>query len=444
MNGKQSKAQQPGAGHDFRNLWAAVDKIMQKQVEERRELEDKLRERDGRLDEFANVVEELRANNKALSDSLEKQHDASTQSAERLQGLIDGVAAQAGEVGGTASKALQDARAAIEEQIASLANRAGAVEEQLERTNDSVRLISREHGELQGNVVQAVETLEAVRRNVDQALEQSAPVAELRSRVTEIDGGLGRAHALAETTSEELQGLSSSVDTLSARVASVAEDAGRALEQSTGVERIDSVVGNLESNVRELREELGAQVDELGTQVQNFTNEATSRTEAVNERVTAICETQSETRNIVDGVSPELERLQNRISRTEARVVQLPKGLMINGDGDLIGINGEGETQRIGHVKGGDGLDGVSVTGAQILDGELKISMSNGAVVSAGSIRIEQKQTFGENEVRARVRSLHAQGKSMSAISRELDISSRQVRKYIREQDPAIQGGGRS
>jgi hypothetical protein len=80
--------------------------------------------------------------------------------------------------------------------------------------------------------------------------------------------------------------------------------------------------------------------------------------------------------------------------RLQAVTNHLPRSLLLNRDGDLVGIDGEGQQSIIGRVCG---EPGVSVEGADVADGRLRLCLSNGRLIDVCAWP-EQQEVAPSNE----------------------------------------------
>lgn len=87
-----------------------------------------------------------------------------------------------------------------------------------------------------------------------------------------------------------------------------------------------------------------------------------------------------------------VDELSNRIETLSENVCSLPKELIINSNGDLIGINATGDIKTIGRVA-------VGVSDAVIRDGRVKLTLNDGRVIDAGDVsELKSQQSKGETK----------------------------------------------
>src|SRR4030067_2162585 len=135
----------------------------------------------------------------------------------------------------------------------------------------------------------------------------------------------------------------------------------------------EGTVAELRAQVDELRA-AAAGAAELRAQVDDSTEEHQRQIEALQDLHAA--------------ASARFVAVEEQIIATDKRaraiLSQLPKKLMIDRNGQLVAIDGEGECSIIGQVCGRDGVDGISVRIAAIVDSRFVLEMSDGRKLDVG------------------------------------------------------------
>jgi hypothetical protein len=83
----------------------------------------------------------------------------------------------------------------------------------------------------------------------------------------------------------------------------------------------------------------------------------------------------------VDAVSERIATVDRRMKTT---LSQLPKRLLVDRNGDLVAINGEGDATVVGQVAGRDGKDGVSVREVRVEAGRLIVRTTDDRRIDVG------------------------------------------------------------
>lgn len=188
--------------------------------------------------------------------------------------------------------------------------------------------------------------------------------------IQRVDAAAGELKSLVLENRAGVQDLRASVDTVGEHVS----DAHRQIKQhreQTNARCLDIIenMDGLKTTVQENTDWTRAKCDHLTELVAEASEVVGSYATETSEQMTAIA----------DAISEANEHIRRVTS-------QLPRTLMVNRDGDLVAINGEGDAERIARVCGEPGRDAATVANAEIVNGSLKIHMSDGRSIDAGSI----------------------------------------------------------
>src|SRR4030067_984375 len=119
--------------------------------------------------------------------------------------------------------------------------------------------------------------------------------------------------------------------------------------------------------------------------------------------------------------------------RARSTLAGLPKKLMLDRAGQLVAVDGEGECSVIGQVCGRDGVDGISVKTAGIVDGRFMLEMSDGREFDVGEWPARPSAPIAnlEAELPAVARALKADGMSQVKIRTLLSVSRAKLKKWL-------------
>ncbi len=211
-------------------------------------------------------------------------------------------------------------------------------------------------------IMDTIDTLsERINGGTDRENAIRADINSLCGRVTEIFGFVeGFEHIRSEITQEIADGCKDITD----RFVDTFDNITRTLDSSA--DAIKSHKQELERIDDRLTEEMKVINDHIGDTVAAFKEKFDTVVARVDD--TAI--------DINNGFKDQIENLNKRISAT---MCSLPKNLVINSEGDLVGIDANGDTTIIGKV-GGNVID------AKIHNNKLTLHLSDGRKIDAGSV----------------------------------------------------------
>ncbi len=218
-------------------------------------------------------------------------------------------------------------------------------------------------------IMDTIDTLsERINGGTDRENAIRADINSLCGRVTEIFGFVeGFEHIRAEITQEIADGCKDITD----RFVDTFDNITRTLDSSA--DAIKSHKQELERIDDRLTEETKVINGQIGDTVAAFKEKFdTVKTENLS-TIDFVAGVRDDLRTHTDR---EIENLNKRISAT---MCSLPKNLVINSEGDLVGIDANGDTTIIGKV-GGNVID------AKIHNNKLTLHLSDGRKIDAGSV----------------------------------------------------------
>ncbi len=240
-----------------------------------------------------------------------------------------------------------------------------ALQELRDETGSAYNDLNDRMGPLSKTLDTIMDTIDTLSVRLDGGTEREnairADIDSLCGRVTEIFGFVeGFEHIRSEITQEIADGCKDITD----RFVDTFDNITRTLDSSA--DAIKSHKQELERIDDRLTEEMKVINDHIGDTVAAFKEKFDTVVARVDD--TAI--------DINNGFKDQIENLNKRISAT---MCSLPKNLVINSEGDLVGIDANGDTTIIGKV-GGNVID------AKIHNNKLTLHLSDGRKIDAGSV----------------------------------------------------------
>ena len=249
--------------------------------------------------------------------------------------------------------------------------------------------------------------------------------AELRAQVDELRAAAAGAAELRAQV-DELRAAAAGAAELRAQVAGLRTAAAGAAELRAQVDELRAAAAGaaeLRAQVDELRA-AAAGAAELRAQVDDSTEEHQRQIEALQDLHAA--------------ASARFVAVEEQIIATDKRaraiLSQLPKKLMIDRNGQLVAIDGEGECSIIGQVCGRDGVDGISVRIAAIVDSRFVLEMSDGRKLDVGEWPVASTVAPAADldaELSVVARSLKADGMSQVKIRALFGVSRAKLKKWL-------------
>jgi hypothetical protein len=276
---------------------------------------------------------------------------------------------------------------------------------------------------------QMIDELRAAQLEADGARElaavelgaQAETIAELRAAQLEADSArelaaaeLGaQAETIAELRAAQLEADSAreqAAAELGAQAETIAELRAAQLEASEARDRAADMMRGQAETIAELRADIAAEV----------------------QRVIVVQEEHQ----------LQIEALQDRSATAEEQIVavdkrarsmlsQLPKKLMLDHEGNLVAIDGEGECSIIGPVCGRDGVDGVSIKSASIINGKFTVEFSDGRRVDVGEWPAASPAADPDAALAAVARALKADRVSETKIRALMGVSRPKLKRWL-------------
>lgn len=382
-----------------------------------------------------------------VNESLEQERAAATQAAQALDRRVNALA-------GTVEETRDEAQQSVAAVAASCGDLAARIE--LLPTAETVETAARAAA---GEALQGIEAVNArlqdVTNQVEATGETLAALADVQAETErQVAAGNDRFEALGDRVDEvnartghvheHLEQLAVRVGTVHERVDQVASDTQVAMERGTiTADRL----AELQDSHADQFEQLQGQIDGLEQQAPSRDARITALVDGVSERVATLTERVDEVAvragavdEVQNSVRIQIGEMDMRVTeavaevRNESRqlVSRLPRSLLVDSHGNLVAITGEGDTVEIGRVSGRDGTDGATIQTASLVDNGLQITMTDGRTMYAGRLTLETKPTVDNNaDLTERVKALRAQGKSKSAVVKELKTSFRRITKLV-------------
>ena len=215
-------------------------------------------------------------------------------------------------------------------------------------------------------------TLDAVMNTVDTLSER-------------LDGGTERENAIRADIDNlcgrvtEIFGFVSDFDGVRAEITQEIADSSRDISDRF-VATFDKITQTLDSSadaIKSHKEEIERINDRLTDETKAINDNIVDTVQAVKDKTDDLVKRIDDTAaDINTGLRTQIETVNERIA---AAVCSLPKNLVINSDGDLVGIDANGDTTVIGKV-GGNVID------AKIHNNKLTLHLSDGRKIDAGSV----------------------------------------------------------
>jgi hypothetical protein len=312
--------------------------------------------------------------------------------------------------------------------LAAVAPRLGEMTAQMKAIEQDVAARATLSGVLE--VTNAIVRIEAVVDGIDKSQETTvARLGEMTAQLKEV------VHDVAEhATLTSVQEVAAGLAVTSATITSL----------ERGAEAAASRLGELTAEGKALSQKIDGTAQALSQRIDSVTQAVGIAHEHAND-AHALIQVETEERvalaQIVEGETVARADLEKQIAeetralgrRIQSTVSALPRGLHIDGEGDLIAVDGEGNTSRIGHVRGAPGAHVLNVA----CDAAgLTFEISDGRRIALALPREPGKDARAVEEVvdqeRARIaRSLHSGGIAASKLPGLLKVGRAKVRRWL-------------
>lgn len=347
--------------------------------------------------EFQHVQEQLVVADQALEARADALNDTIATEVRalrtELQGNIEVLVANSGEV-------LDEQRQAHETSVAARVALEALVTGLQER-------VDRDFASLQEQVCSNAQRAGAINNDV-------------ASKFNDVEDAIAAAAARTEENRVELVGLGTRLQDVAARSTEARDLAAAGREdltdQNAAITRLEARAEQLETDQAAGRtgiETTTAAIEQLEILVQN----ETSRTRLLAEEA-------------CNAVAEEFRLLQ---VESRAWISALPKNLIVDSRGNLIGVTGQGDLVEVGHVAGDPGRDGATIEAVELLDGQLFVVMTDGRRLLAGKIPLAPAAEPVEASPQVRARELKAAGTSGREIAEQLGVSRRTVSRWLKD-----------
>ncbi len=314
----------------------------------------------------------------------------------------------------------------IAEQAANLSRLADA------RAEDAVRVTAIETGVAEAASSVSVAAIETGITKLLTAVEAGA------SKLVDVDA---RLHATEEhltaavsEASEALVGERQRIDQIDSRVLTL--ETTEAVEDLTRrVERIDDSLTTAAERTQTALDSLAADIERTQTVLDSLPADierAQATADGLTAHVRQLSERDRELRAALDVTTTDLsERVAAVDRRMRGTLSQFPKRLMVDRSGDLVAINGEGETTVVGRVAGRDGTDGASVQDVRVEDGRMVIRSTDGRRMDVGA----WPTVDPDAALRPIALYLHSQQTSGRQIAKLMGVSRHRVAGWLKNAD---------
>ncbi len=275
-------------------------------------------------------------------------------------------------------------------------------------------------------------------------------VSELVAEVNErIDDAVRRSQSNADT-GERLENMITAID---GRITELYEFTAGMEDVHAGIrgeitENCDDVLKRLNALRDALQIEIKSQIENVNERIAEETNQtrdeiqdAVTRTgtdfrNLVDEKFSEAVEQFSEFATNADNdvetrTGQRFDELSNRIETLSGTVCSLPKELIIDSSGDLIGVDRTGEVKNIGRVA-------VGISDAVIREGRVKLTLNDGRVIDAGNVsELKSQKTKGETKKARFEKWFNDNGKPDNIDAKKLaddfDVAIQSVYRWKRE-----------
>lgn len=402
---------------DVEKLWASLSALADALVEERRD--------------YLAREEVARADAAALRERVTAQAAAYDRLAERLAAERDEHRAELARVDRARVEALEAVSARLD----------AAVAENEALTERCAEIEAAARADVAARAAEAAEA----RRNLEAtAARLAGALAELGDRVVAV-----------ETAADASLEAGRQLATRCEAIEEAARDAERVAAAETAEARrnLEAAAARLAGSIDELEERLDGTDDRLracaeaAASAETAASEASGRLAAVDDRITRqieaigahadrsrgevdarLRELQAEVTNSRSSFGEQVDHLGRRLAST---VNSLPRSLVVNRDGDLVAVDGEGKLSRIGRVAGDPGRDGTAIDAVAIEDGQLVVTLSGGRRMRAGPVATPQRQR-SDDEILAPVAArLRAEKLTQAKICAVLRVSRARLRRLL-------------
>jgi hypothetical protein len=207
----------------------------------------------------------------------------------------------------------------------------------------------------------------------------SGELAEIRTETAQLAQGLETSvrgiEAAAELqTQRTIAALELQDKTIRAWAADVVDDAiDAASKANADTDRTVVALTERLDQVANLVEEIGPQMDTAAENTRTGLAEIGQR----------ISELDAHNAGDIAGVRSSLQELRERLRTT---VSALPKNVLVDSEGNLVAINGNGDAEYRGQMRGKAGRDGAELLDAQLRDGCLVLQMTDGRKMATQNV----------------------------------------------------------
>lgn len=326
-------------------------------------------------------------------------------------------------------EALEGQLAASERQILALTERCDRWDDAWHGLTGTVDHIRREQTTLTtcnknlSNIVEAIDRdHKALAGVVENVSEVSEIAREMAGDLTDTVASLDRA------TNEQLDQVRLGWATTKGAVANCENDIRGAIDQT---EALRTKVDGLLPQITSVNDGIASNRIEFGV-LKDRVNDIEAGVSKLNANTGQLVEQVNRAAGQADVASIRLE-----VERLASRdiISHLPKSLLIDRDGDLIAIRGDGTKDAIGRVCGEDGQDGATIMDMSIVDGKLHVKMSDGRDLDAGELPIVEVPIDIEEAKKNKAIQLANEGLSLTAIAKQLGVCRQTASKWVKQDD---------
>ncbi len=269
------------------------------------------------------------------------------------------------------------------------------------------------------------ELIDEVNGRIDEAVRRSQSNTDtgerLENMLTAIDGRVTELYEFTTGLEDVHAGIRTEItdqcDEVSKRLTAVRD--ALQIEMKSQIEDVNE---RITEETNQTRNEVQDAVTRTGTDFRNLVDE---RTEQFSEFATN-ADNDVETRT-----GQRFDELSNRIETLSGTVCSLPKELIIDSNGDLIGVDRTGEVKNIGRVA-------VGISDAVIREGRVKLTLNDGRVIDAGNVsELKSQKTKGETKKARFEKWFNDNGKPDNIDAKKLaddfDVAIQSVYRWKRE-----------
>lgn len=238
---------------------------------------------------------------------------------------------------------------------------------------------------------------------------------------------------------EQIKDVAASVETLTQRSITAIEHQVKTLR--TWIASVDDdaqdAFNNRAATIEAAANELAVRVDQIEKNCDLVQVETTQQIAGMGEQ---LVQTRNTLTGDVAGVRSALQELRERLRST---VSTLPKSLLVDTDGDLVAIDGNGDPQRIGKVMGKRGRNGAELLDAEMRDGCLVLRMTDGRKVVTENLLLQVVQEV-QGTVVGNLQKAGIPDKQIAALFGKQPARSQRAKNEGQVKEPAPRRAARS